>query len=492
MSIKPILSVGIDVGTTSTHLTINRLFLSNLSRAAEPERVVINRREKFYESPVRLTPLCEDGSINADAIFSFLEEQYQLANLKPSDIVSGAIIVTGETAKIRNAEIVAERVSSLAGQFVVASAGPNFESVLAGRGSGAADHSKIQHKVVCNIDIGGGTTNIAIFKNGLVTSTAAIALGGRMLCLSDDLKVLKFSESGRIARDNAGLSFQPGERISSAAAKQIAAYASKCMVDMLSISDYVHPLLVTPPLRMDEQIDEFWFSGGVAEIMAAASPIQSDTEYGDLGVFLARALVNELKARRIEFLIPEHPIRATVLGAGIHSLQLSGSTVSVTEGALPLRNLPVLRLPLPSSTGCSEPPSVDDFLSMMSTALKNQDLDWRLTCIALSAPYVPRVGCAVVRSWAELFARSYLQFGAQGPLVVVCTNDVASALGQALRSKLAEVPIVCLDGIDDEYLGDFMDIGCPLTGGIAIPVIVKNLVFAPSGVHPSRAAWAHG
>ncbi|MBI2812430.1 MAG: ethanolamine ammonia-lyase reactivating factor EutA [Candidatus Melainabacteria bacterium] len=439
MSIKPILSVGIDVGTTSTHLTINRLFLSNVSRATEPERIVINRREKFYESPVSLTPLCQDGSIDADAIFSFLEEQYELANLKSADIVSGALIVTGETAKIRNAETVSEKISSLAGQFVVASAGPSFESVLAGRGSGAADCSKIQHKVVCNIDIGGGTTNIAIFKNGLVKSTAAIALGGRLLCLTDELKVLKFTESCRIASGNAGVSFRLGETITHRAAMQIAAYAAESIIDMISSSDYALPLLITPPLRVDEPIDEFWFSGGVAEIMAAVSSIQSDTEYGDLGIFLARALLRELKTRKIHFHIPPHPIRATVLGAGIHTLQLSGSTVDVSG---------------------------------------NQDIDWRQTCVALAAPYVPRVGYSDLHLWAKVIAGAYVHFGAQGPLVVVCANDVASALGQSLRSLLPQVSVVCLDGICDEASGDFMDIGHPLVGGRAVPVVVKNLVFS--------------
>ena len=137
MSIKPILSVGIDVGTTSTHLTVSRLFLANVSRAAEPERIVIEKREIVYQSPIQLTPLSLDGSIDAEAVAVFLQEQYQLAGLKSDDIASGAVIVTGESARLRNAEVVAEKLSHLAGKFVVASAGPNLESILAGRGSGS-------------------------------------------------------------------------------------------------------------------------------------------------------------------------------------------------------------------------------------------------------------------------------------------------------------------------------------------------------------------
>lgn len=477
MSIKPILSVGIDVGTTSTHLTINRLFLSNISRASEPERVVVSHREKLYESPVKLTPLCSDGSIDADAIFSFLDEQYQLANLKPADIVSGAIIVTGETAKIRNAEIVAEKVSALAGQFVVASAGPNFESVLAGRGSGAAEYSKVHHKVVCNVDVGGGTTNVAIFKDGLVKSTAAIALGGRLICLDDDFQVLRHTESGRIAISNAGLSIRPGETITKKSAMLIASYAARSIVDMVTTDVYSHPLLLTPSLRIDEHIDEFWFSGGVAEIMSADRPIQSDTEYGDLGVFLARALLDELSNRHIDLHVPSQPIRATVQGAGVHTMQLSGSTVDVSDGVLPLKNVPILRIPVHQTVGLLDPPNLDDFLAAVSGALVAQDLDWRSTCVAVSAPWVPRVGYTSLQSWAALIAQTFQRLNGQSPMIVVCSADVAGALGQALRHNLTNVPVVCLDGINDDVLGDYMDIGSPLVGGKAVPVVVKNLVF---------------
>ncbi|MBS1957609.1 MAG: ethanolamine ammonia-lyase reactivating factor EutA [Cyanobacteria bacterium SZAS-4] len=477
MSIKPILSVGIDVGTTSTHLTINRLFLSNISRAAEPERVVVSHCEKFYESPIKLTPLCSDGSIDADAIFSFLDEQYQLAHVKPADIVSGAIIVTGETAKIRNAEVVAERVSSLAGQFVVASAGPNFESVLAGRGSGAAEYSKTHHKVVCNVDIGGGTTNVAIFKGGFVKSTAAIALGGRLLCLTDELQVLQLTESASIAVESEGLSIRVGETISNQSAMRIAEYAARIIVDMLTSDDYAHPLLVTQSLRIDEHIDEFWFSGGVAGVMSADFRVQSDTEYGDLGIFLARALVDELNTRGIKFHVPGDAIRATVLGAGVHSLQLSGSTVQVSESILPLRDIPVLRLPTLSSVGANLPPRLDDFIQAVSTALDAIDLEWSATCVALSAPWVPRSTYSSLRTWAALIADTFRHLQAKHPLVIICLADIAGALGQMLRSELADVPVVCLDGINDEALGDFMDIGSPVLGGRAVPVVVKSLVF---------------
>lgn len=477
MSIKPILSVGIDVGTTSTHLTINRLFLSNTSRAAEPERIVVSHREKFYESPVSMTPLCEDGSIDANAIFLFLDEQYRLANVKASDIASGALIITGETAKIRNAEVVAEKLSSLAGEFVVASAGPNFESVLAGRGSGAADYSKIQRKVVCNVDIGGGTTNVAIFKNGVVQSTAAIALGGRFLCLSNDMKVLKCTEPGRAVMAKTGLSLQVGDHMSVLSAMVVAGYAASCIIDMVTSDAYTHPLMITPSLTVDEHIDEFWFSGGVAEIMSDFASIRSDTEYGDLGVFLARALVEELNSKCIDFRVPSHPIRATVLGAGVHSLQLSGSTVDVADGVLPLANVPILKLDLKEFDPGTEPPTEVEFTRIVTSALQAQDINWNLTPVALYARCIPRVGYTHLREWASRITLAFIHLDACGPLVVVCLADIASALGQILRSEIPDTPVVCIDGISDDTLGDFIDIGAPLAGGSAIPVVVKNLVF---------------
>ena len=52
--------------------------------------------------------------------------------------------------------------------------------MLAAYGSGAARVSTDQAKRILNIDIGGGTTKLALVENGKVIATAAIHIGGRL------------------------------------------------------------------------------------------------------------------------------------------------------------------------------------------------------------------------------------------------------------------------------------------------------------------------
>src|SRR5678809_624998 len=67
------------------------------------------------------------------------------------------------------------------GEFVCATAGHHMESLLAAYGSGAAKASSDLQGPVLNIDIGGGTTKLALVENGRVVHTAAIHIGGRLM-----------------------------------------------------------------------------------------------------------------------------------------------------------------------------------------------------------------------------------------------------------------------------------------------------------------------
>src|SRR5690606_17217436 len=101
--------------------------------------------------------------------------------IAPETVDSGAIIITGESAKTRNARGAVMALSQSLGDFVVASAGPHLESVIAGHGAGAQTLSEQRMCRVLNIDIGGGTSNYALFDAGKVTGTACLNVGGRLL-----------------------------------------------------------------------------------------------------------------------------------------------------------------------------------------------------------------------------------------------------------------------------------------------------------------------
>ncbi|MCK9911278.1 ethanolamine ammonia-lyase reactivating factor EutA, partial [Microbacteriaceae bacterium K1510] len=101
--------------------------------------------------------------------------------IKQSDIKSGAVIITGETATKRNAQQIVHLLAERSGDFVVATAGADLEGVLAGKGSGAEARSKQIHGIIANIDIGGGTANIAFFHRGKAIGTVTFHVGGRLI-----------------------------------------------------------------------------------------------------------------------------------------------------------------------------------------------------------------------------------------------------------------------------------------------------------------------
>ena len=155
---ESLLSVGLDVGTTSTQLIVSRLTAENKAGAFAVPQIQITNREILYRSPVHFTPLVEGNLIDGTKLRDLVEEEYKNAGIKREEVDTGAVIVTGETSRKENAQAVLRSLSDFAGDFVVATAGPDLESVLAARGAGAFERS--QGKRILHMDIGGGTSNL--------------------------------------------------------------------------------------------------------------------------------------------------------------------------------------------------------------------------------------------------------------------------------------------------------------------------------------------
>src|SRR5262245_40639932 len=151
----------------------SRLYLQRLGKYLSSRFVVVNR-ETLHRSPILLTPYRADNTIDAAVLDSFVEAAYAEAGLRPVDVDSGAIILTGEAIKRTNARAVADLFAEHAGKFVCASAGHNLEAILAANGSGAVALSREPSQTVLNVDIGGGTSKLALVHGGRVVETAAI------------------------------------------------------------------------------------------------------------------------------------------------------------------------------------------------------------------------------------------------------------------------------------------------------------------------------
>ena len=164
-----LVSVGVDIGSSTSHLVFSRLLLERLDN-----RYIVTEREVFHESDVLLTPYADDMTIDAKKLGAFIDLQYEAAGVDPSAIDTGALILTGVAVRRANARSIGELFAAQAGKFVSVSAGDGLETTLAAFGSGAAARSIRDNKRVMNIDIGGGTSKIAVCEAGEVIDMTAV------------------------------------------------------------------------------------------------------------------------------------------------------------------------------------------------------------------------------------------------------------------------------------------------------------------------------
>ena len=178
-----LLSVGIDVGTTTTQLIVSRLTVENKASAFSVPEMEISDRQVVYQSPIHFTPLLGENLVDGEKIRDLIHREYAQAGISPADVDTGAVIITGETSRRENARAVTNALSEYAGDFVVATAGPDLESVLAAKGAGADAYSGETGEKVLHMDIGGGTANLAWIEDGQIVKTGCMNVGGRLVKL---------------------------------------------------------------------------------------------------------------------------------------------------------------------------------------------------------------------------------------------------------------------------------------------------------------------
>lgn len=465
---RSILSVGIDIGTTTTQLVLSRLEMADISSAFSVTKIEIVGTSIVHRGAVRFTPLLLDGTIDAEALESMVEEEYAAAGVRLGDVEAGAVIVTGESAGRDNARAIAQKLSRWAGDFVATTAGADLEAVLAGQGAGAAERSRSEGIACLNLDIGGGTTNAALFRHGRCADAWAMDVGGRLVRLTPGSRLAEISDRIRPLATECGLDVQLGSPVDLASLRRLCREMAETLVDA-ALGRAGTPL--RRALFIDHPSQDFAaslvsISGGVGACLFEAAPASSLEEiarFGDIGPLLAQEVGTAFVAAGVKLTRPDETLRATVIGAGSHAVRLSGSTVSCGSDALPLHDVPIARLFAPG-----EP---EDFAQVAARMELRQRLHGTPAAFYLEGK--PSMGWKDISALATEVAGYY--HGRPGPVLFLVQHDFARALGQGIAARGAPTGgVVCLDGIcvDD---GDYIDIGSPL--GDVVPVVVKTLVF---------------
>ncbi len=468
-------SVGIDIGSAGTQVTFSLLKLRRMGEELSSRYIVISR-EPLYYSPVSLTPYTDDEFIDEKMVGKIIADAYEASGLHHDEIDTGVVILTGEAIRRRNAQAIAEVLARHGGEFVCAAAGHNMEALLAAYGSGAALVSYEKGLRLLNIDIGGGTTKLAVVENGRVLETAAVYVGGRLLVVDDDRRIVRLDPGGAHLAREAGFDWHVGDKVELKEMERLTNWMAKAIMTAALIRPLppeIERLFLTPPIRNIEGIDGIMFSGGVGEYVYG----REERDFSDLGKLLGRRLRENIHNNG--FPVPILPagecIRATVIGAASYSLQVSGNTIYLSSPSLlPQKNLQVLH-PACDLGGSIKPKAIAkairDHFAMFD--LKEGEVEAALAFQWHGQPSYERV--SAFAAGLKLGLRKTIERGKA--LFIVLDGDVAQTLGALLREDgVSKSEMLVIDGITLQDF-DFIDIGRMLEPSHTVPVTVKSLVF---------------
>ena len=472
-------SVGVDIGSSTSHFTISRLKLEKSDNSPKTKYEVVER-EIIFESEIILTPYIDENTIDVDALETFFRSSYEALHMTKEDIQTGAVITTGEATKKQNSERITQTFSKLMGNFVSASAGHHLEAMLAAQGSGAVSRSKSLHThdehkdqepmTVMDVDIGGGTSKMAIVHNGKILHTAAINIGARLIAYDEQDVIVRIEGPILVLAKEAGIELKLGDTLTLENKEKLSHLLADCLMDfiLMNLTSLSRQFMVTDPVQFTEHIDEVLFSGGVSEYI-----YRKKTEnVGDLGTFLADEIRDRIKDSTLgsKLVEPTATIRATVVGAAQYTLQISGSTIFVAQSSmLPLRNVPVLSPNIGEISIPAVKSSVLDALSRLDPEAGS--------AIALSLDVGP-LGHDGLSTLTEGIKLALSSLSKQIPIVLVFKENVGRQAGILLKEKVGDsYPLASIDEVE---LGtfDYIDVGT-MTPQEFVPVVVKSLIFHP-------------
>jgi ethanolamine utilization protein EutA len=477
-----LISVGVDIGSSTSHIIFSKLVLERLDN-----RYIVSKREILHQSDVLLTPYTPDRSaIDVEKLGAFITDQYKIADIRPEEIDTGALILTGVAVRRKNARAIGELFAAQAGKFVALSAGDALEATLSAFGSGAAARSIRDDARIMNIDIGGGTTKIAVCEEGQVKDITAVDVGARVVALDEEGRVTRLEEAGIRFAKEVGIELKMGEVPPPGVLEKIAERMADRLMEALganALSPETRSLLRLDPLGARDKPAKVTFSGGVSEFIYG----RETANFGDMGKLLGLAAKARVEAWGVEVAKSTEGIRATVVGASQYTVQVSGSTIYVhPQDVLPVRNIPVIVPELPLDDDVLDPAAIAEAIRR---ALRRVDLSEHNNPVAIFYRWEGSATFRRLDSFSRGVADGMSGFISRGlPLVLVGEGDVGGLIGIHYAEELKfKTPLASIDGITMSEL-DFIDIGALLQASGAVPVVIKSLVFPANAMLGKVAA----
>jgi ethanolamine utilization protein EutA len=471
-----IVTVGVDIGSSTSHLMFSRLFMRLIGEPPAVESVVVGR-EILWQSPVILTPYLDNGDIDAETLGKFIDDAYSEVGATANEVDTGAIILTGEALKRRNAHALVELFAGRTGKFVSAAAGHHLEAVLAVNGSGTLARSRRDQRTLLNVDIGGGTTKLAIVQDGEILATAAIAIGARVIVKDAQGRLTRFDEPAQITAKHLGLSLKLGETITPEDEARIVETWTNMLAGMIQRrppEGLASELMLTDPLPTDVVPQALTFSGGVSEYLF----FREEQDFGDLGRPLAEALRKALSDGTIglpAIIDPNLGIRATAVGASLFTSQVGVNLHINDESILPLTNVPVLTpaLALDNEVGAQA------VAASIKDAATQVDLVEGEQPVAIAFKVLDELTSATAGEVAHGIQDALPNTVRIGvPLVVLVNETIATTLGAVLTEQAgAQANFLVLEGVSVPHFA-YMDVGEIVRPAEVVPVTVKSLLFA--------------
>ena len=469
-------SVGIDIGSAGTQILFSHLHLKRQSVDLSSRYLVVSR-ESWYESPVSLTPYESETLIDARTLGEIVDDAYNQAKVRPDEIDTGVVILTGEALRRSNSERIGQILSEKCGELVCVAAGHHMEAMLAAHGSGAVQVSHDRHERVINVDIGGGTTKLSIIKNGNVLITAALHIGGRLIAVDPDGVIKRLEPAGQAHAKRAGFSWQVGDQVKNNELDIVADSMADDLVSALTEPDpatEIMDLYLTDPIGDFNGISSVVFSGGVAEFIYQ----REQRDFGDLGNRLGLSIRQRVDGGILPWTLIEDSqgIRATVLGASEYSTQLSGNTgyISNAKLLLPRRNLQVMQTDFDFSSQFDG----QQLAEAIHQNMQNFDLIGTDSDLVLAFHWQGHPDYQRVRALADGINSGIAERVSRNKTIyIILDADIAMNLGRILREDLAiKNEILVIDGVA-LWNFDYIDLGRMREPSNTVPVVIKSLVF---------------